>query len=208
MTNFYIPLEHIKKTAIEGGKILNTKCETDFSKLAHSYCGYELEIYKIEEREPVGFIDPDLTVSLAQIPHQTSYLKKYHTKLPIMCVNVLRLTNTTDIFAFFDYKSPGSLALDFILEHDIKNNDEELRLSPNHRFSTLLHKLKSTGDEKYIFALANKLQLNVDLIKSPTVLYRYKRPSVNSAPRGLLTALQYNEHWYVKITHTYMIQSI
>lgn len=161
--------------------------------------------FSIERREKIDWvclIDPVATVSLALIQQHSPILEEYANKLPIMCMNVSRYTYTVEAFYFKNPQNKNCIteSLEFYLRTDINNrNCEE---PPNEQFSNFLHRLKSNGYEDYIFDLANSLNLNVDLIYEPRILYRFIRTT--TTPIGYITAYCDNRNgslrWYVKTT--------
>lgn len=99
--------------------------------------------------------------------------------------------------------------------------------APNQKFSDFVHRLRSNGYTRYIFALATKLNLNVDHVRgnNTRIVTRYLRteykPSTVSKPSavgvngkrvlvgiGYLTVVQQDENrWYVKTTKTPIVNA-
>lgn len=159
----------------------------------------------IESRDTLNWeclIDHSATVSLALVHRHSTILREYANKLPIMCLNVSRFTYTVEAFYFKNPQNSNCItdALEFYLRTDIKNRNHDE--PPNQQFSNFLHRLKSNGYEDYVFDLAEHLNLNVDLIYEPKILYRYLRSSSSSTSvNGFITAYcSDGTRWYVKTT--------
>lgn len=158
-------------------------------------------------------VDTRALVSLALLDRAAGYLQAYASKLPLMCINVGRLIYTTDAFVYRNRSVDATTAaLQFYIGTDIfaasptsdgANADSRPSPPPNELFSNLVHRLRQTGYEEYVFALADHLQLNVDLVKSDNLLFRYTR--VESPTVGVLTAVRHDAEWYVKTTSEYLI---
>lgn len=159
-------------------------------------------------------VDIRALVSLACWDRTADYLQVYASKLPLMCINVNRLIYTTDAFVYSNRVSDATKdALQFYIGTDIRVStsfDTEGRpqdkvgvLPSNEQFSNLLHRLRETGYEEYVFALADLLHLNVDLVKSDNLLFRYTRLDLPTL--GVITAVRNGTDWYVKTTSDYVI---
>lgn len=159
--------------------------------LSPDQCGFEKSYIKNEAAlYCTPRADSRATVSLALINRQCSILQKYANKLPIMTINVSRLLYTIEAF-FFDVSDNVekrnkclSNALEFYIATDLKGNEPgDCTDNPgkpsaaNQQFSEFLHRLRSNGYIRYIFALATKLNLNVDLVNcsNPRIVTRYMR---------------------------------
>lgn len=159
-------------------------------------------------------VDTRAAVSLACWDRTAGYLQAYASKLPLMCVNVSRLIYTTDAFVYRNRSTDATTdALQFYIGTDIRQEnpcsppDDESSTPPsNELFSNLVHRLRRTGYEDYVFALADHLQLNVDLVKCDSLLFRYTRSA--SPTFGVLTAVRYETDWYVKTTADYLIKTM
>lgn len=142
--------------------------------------------------------DSRATVSLALVNRQSGLLKKYANKLPIMTINVARLLYTIEAFFYTVSDDPEKRnecsrhALEFYISTDLTDNYDDddndteslaMRHMPaNQQFSNFLHRLRSNGYLRYIFALAAKLNFNVDFVSSqnPRVVTRYMRTNYNN----------------------------
>lgn len=200
--------------------------------LPKSYCGFECKTLRRKTIRCVDSYDSRAVVSLALLA-QNSILSAYANKTPIMCVNVSRLRYTLQAFEFVGkFVDPISEALDFFIVTDIQRLEDEQKTSThpipaNAQFSRLLHSLRSSGYEQYIFALASRLSLDVDLVRcsandssdSAKTLFRYKRVEPMpyhgdaaknlSADRGIgvgvLTAVNYKNRWFVRTLESSII---
>lgn len=196
--------------------------------LPRQYCGFECEIRKRATLRCVDSQDARAVVSLALL-RQIRALSAYANKTPIMCINVNRFVYTVAAFEFVEQtEDPVSEALEFYVSEDVRQSDDLLTNSsttdpmtpPNERFSDLLHRLRSTGYEAYVFSLAERLNFDVDLVKchndksSPTkTLLRYRRiypPTERNSHStrigvGTLTAVDHGDRWFVKITTSPLI---
>lgn len=230
--------------------------------LPKQHCGYECNVYKRRSVKCNTEYDPRAVVSLALLNWKTPILQAYANKIPLMCINASRLQYTLDAFDYGGYRATAlaaendndtvGLALQFLIETDI--TQIPVSLEPNERFSQLLHTLRSSGYENYIFALARRLELDVDLAQckqdcNVNIVFRYKRRDTESAdserkrfdayidpsltallpsipptvstecrtrssyvenreyrPRnGLITAINYEDRWFVRTTQDYII---
>lgn len=188
--------------------------------LPNTYCGFVHEVCKRNTLTCIGSYDPKAVVSLALFKRK-DILSAYANKTPIMCVNVNRLMYTVAAFEFSNnFIDPVNEALDFLISSDIQRLDDEqhdssVNIPPNQMFSNLLHILRSTGYERYLFRLAKHLNLNVDLVKCQSAtanannktLLRYSRVSPNDIKIGIgtLTAVNHGDNWFVKVTATSVI---
>lgn len=178
-----------------------------------SRCGYRLETLHRQQVSVHVKVDTRALVSLALLDRAAGYLQAYASKLPLMCINVSRLIYTTDAFVYRNRSADATTAaLQFYIGTDIfaasptsdgANAEPRPSTPPNELFSNLVHRLRQTGYEEYVFALADHLQLNVDLVKSDNLLFRYTR--VESPTVGVLTAVRHDAEWYVKTTSEYLI---
>lgn len=181
-----------------------------------SRCGYRLQTLHRKRVSVHMKVDTRALVSLALLDRAAGYLQAYASKLPLMCVNVSRLIYTTDAFVYRNRSEDATTAaLQFYIGADIfaaspashDHTAEGVRSPPsNELFSDLVHRLRQTGYEAYVFALADHLQLNVDLVKSDNLLFRYTR--VETPTFGVLTAVRHGTEWYVKTTAEYLIQTV
>ena len=138
--------------------------------LPNAYCGFECKVLRRRTVRCIDSYDSRAVVSLALLERK-SVLAAYANKTPIMCINVSRFRYTLQAFEFVArFSDPIAEALDFFVKTDIQQLEEHQRLSthripPNAQFSELLHRLRSSGYEEYVFALAERLNLNVDLVR-------------------------------------------
>ncbi|MGI4816409.1 MAG: hypothetical protein ACRYE7_00215 [Janthinobacterium lividum] len=136
-------------------------------------------------------------------------MEAYVSKLSLMCLNVNRLVYTTRAFSF--RKIPdwnvGLKALDFYLRHDTSFTNHQLATNSvighttNLDFSTLLHRLRSSGYLEYIVELGRCLEYDVEVVlghdKQKVYVYKYVGTSV---VEGVLTAYYNETQWYVYIS--------
>jgi hypothetical protein len=216
-----------------------------YGTLTRERCGFKRSF---ERRPPLVCrinVDHNSVVSLALIRRRNTILGSYANKLPIMTINISRLLYTIEAFMFCD---PGvctgidrrkfkkfkpnddsrmptviESALDFYLRTDIESRPPNL--PANRQFSDFLHRLRSTGYLGYIFALATRLNFNIDLLINDTTCVRYHRVEASTKQTkigvGYLTVLVHrkrihyavasNEHyesqWYVKISAEPIVKS-
>lgn len=153
-------------------------------------------------------IDPRAVVSLVQAAARCPRLTQYASKRPLLLINVARFAWTVEAFGL----GPGcserdavtERALTFYLEADQASVSDQRHSAANERFSALLHRLRSSGYEAYILALARATGLHVDLIYG-TVSRRMSRHYRNDvcvpARVGFITALTDDgETWSVRVT--------
>lgn len=195
--------QQIKQDALDHGKLIKRKindCDPYASVMPQAICGFNFIILK---RDIMQWIVPSnlrQVVSLALFNQQSECLRLYANKRSLMCINVVRLTYTKLAFALRNLPGdPTHDALDFYINFEIEQIQNSKK-APNVQFSQLLHNLRNTGSEDYIFALARKLQLDVDLIKTANVVFRYTYP--NSF--GVLTALKHGPNWLVNSTRDFI----
>lgn len=201
--------EFINKKALDTGKlfssVLKKKDDSDF--LPNQHCEFVCNIENRKKIECNVTCDTRSLVSLALINPESEALKAYANKSPIMCINVCRLMYTREAFELRHLQSDdiSEDALQFYFKTDVQQLD--MKLQPNARFSNLLHQLRKSGYEKYIFALAKNLDMNVDLIYHPNVVFRYinKINLQNNLSIGTLTAIKDGSKWFVKSTKTPLI---
>lgn len=208
----------------------NVRNNIDLTKcILPSRCGFNKSYIKNEAvLHCIPIADSRATVSLALINSQCSILQKYANKLPIMTINVSRLLYTIEAFVFVSSDNPAQRndclrnALEFYIDTDLCFNVKHSKHLPaNERFSEFLHRLRSNGYYDYIFELATRLNLNVDVINHNNirVVTRYQRidrklkNEISSRQTvigvGYLTAVQQNENrWYVKITKTPIVNAV
>lgn len=181
----------------------------NFGKLARQQCGFKRSFEKKTALYCHHSIDQRAVVSLALVKRQSTILGAYANKLPIMTLNVSRFMYTVEAFVFRNYtpndQTAIQQALDFYVRTDIENRNNKLQ--PNLQFSEFLHCLRSSGYLKYIFALARKLNLNVDLVIDSSLVARYIRVDVHNVNTpsigiGYLTVVhpKNGSDWYVKTT--------
>lgn len=236
--------EYLKRRALYSGKLFSTDRRAATSTvvgeerkrflLPNSHCGFR---HSVLRRRPVrcqNRIDSRGLVSLALLDRKTRAIHDYANKLPVICVNVNRLTYTLD--AFLLRHQNDDRTIDYALQFYISSDIDELSkvtasLEPNDRFSRFLHLLRSDGYENYLFALARRLDLNVDLVRcddegnGDTKLFvRYTRTKLNdldllqkSPPSpslssqhdtGTLTAVHHGDQWYVRLSPQPIIVAI
>lgn len=174
-------------------------------------CGWTSDILP---KRPIQYCvndDERSTVSLALIKSNTSILNAYANKLPIMCINVSRLIYTVEAYkvleCFKTYDEYINAALTFYIETDMKLCDRTQQA--NQRFSNFLHRLRSSGYKEYIFALAQALNMSVDMNYSDSAFVRYKRANIDKTPaNGFITALRNGHKWYVKTSRHSLLEII
>lgn len=180
--NYYMPRPKPKLASISIGEYFSRRAfeaERYFTSLVgarslnflpKSYCGFECETLRRKTVRCIDSYDSRAVVSLALL-EKRSILLEYANKTPIMCINVSRFVYTLQAFKFVSrFSDPISEALDFFVKTDIRQLEERQersthRIPPNEQFSDLLHILRSSGYEQYIFTLAERLNFNVDLVK-------------------------------------------
>lgn len=229
--------EYLKSRALYSGKLFSTDrravAETREDKrflLPNAHCGFR---HSVLRRRPVrcqNRIDSRGLVSLALLDRKTQAIRDYANKLPVICVNVNRLTYTLDAFLLRHPNDDHTIdcALQFYISSDIDELARLTTLEPNDRFSRFLHLLRSDGYENYLFALARRLDLNVDLVRcedesdtaaAAKLFVRYTRTKLNdldllqkppslSSPslppvpqqQHTLTAVHHGDQWYVRLS--------
>lgn len=219
-------LMRVKRKALSDGRTFKSSASLTEATAAaakasdsipKSRCGYRLETLRRQQIRINVKVDTRALVSLACWDRTAGYLQAYASKLPLMCINVSRLIYTTDAFVYRNRSTDATTdALQFYIGTDIRvespaytSSDcppDESRLLPpfNELFSNLVHRLRQTGYEEYVFALADHLQLNVDLVKCDNLLFRYTRSRPPTF--GVLTAVRYEADWYVKTTADHLIK--
>lgn len=219
---------YFSQRAFETERYFTSIAETrTFDFLPRTYCGFECKTMRRNTLSCVDSYDSRAVLSLALFEQKT-ILSAYANKTPIMCINVSRLAYTLRAFEFANrFDDPVSEALDFLIVSDIQHldehqRDETSRVPPNALFSKLLHSLRSSGYERYIFMLAEHLNLDVDLVRchdetpdSRKIMFRYKRtpPTATEVSRfsradsvaqstavGVITAVNHGSRWFVKTT--------
>lgn len=159
-------------------------------------------------------------------PHRVSssetgiptYLEAYVSKLPLMCINVGRLVYTTRAFGFRNRPdwNVGLRALDFYLRYDTGHTqkrpqsygiDSGSRTS-NVEFSTLLHRLRSSGYLEYVLGLGKYLEYDVEVVlarnRRQAYVYKYVEGQVT---HGVLTAFYDASRWYVCVSATSRVRN-
>lgn len=191
----------LKMQAIATGKTFKVKTQ-ECLDLPGQQCGFRRSV---ELKNPVNCrVETDFraVVSLALIKKQSAILGTYANKLPIMTMNVSRYLYTVEAFNFQNTtKNSLSEAINFLITTDIKYRE---KCQANLEFSNFLHRLRSSGYTEYIFELARKLNLNVDLVLNRAIVIRYINISNNKTNKstsiGFLTAIRDADKWYVKTT--------
>lgn len=80
-----------------------------------------------------------------------------------------------------------------------------LDLLENEKFCNLLHRLKLPCYIDYIFELANKLNMHVDLIQADSLVFRYmNKTSISSC---VLTVISNGAEWYVQCTDSFVVST-
>lgn len=220
--------EYLKSRALYSGKLFSTDRRADETErrrflLPNVHCGFR---HSVLRRRPVrcqNRTDSRGLVSLALLDRKTQAIRDYANKLPIICVNVNRLTYTLDAFLLRHPNNDHTIdcALQFYINADIDELAKLTTLEPNERFSRLLHLLRSDGYENYLFALARRLDLNVDLVRcddegdsEAKLFVRYTRTKLNdldllqnkptpppsSHDSSTLTAVHHGDQWYVRLS--------
>lgn len=205
----------VKRKALSDGRTFKSSARLTEATVAaakasdsipKSRCGYRLETLHRQQIRITMKVDTRALVSLACWDRTADYLQAYASKLPLMCINVSRLVYTTDAFVYRNRSADATAdALRFYIGTDISAAYDDETPS-NELFSDLVHRLRKTGYEEYFFALADRLQLNVDLVKSDNLLFRYTRTEPPTF--GVLTAVRHEADWYVKTTADWLIKTI
>lgn len=197
-------------------------------------CGFNLHVMRREVFEDPGipeFIDTRRVVSLICLneikefsldtsgiksndfvsTEESNFLELYITKLPILCINYLRLQYTLDAFKFRKRVNLNNEtdALGFYLKQDIGEckYDIQKRLPPNEEFSNFVHRLRLCGYKNYIFNLARHLAYDVEYMRTSVrdLVYVYK--FVGQRTFGVLTVFHDDEHkWYVKVSESSLMR--
>jgi len=128
-----------------------------------------------------------------------TYMEAYMSKLPLMCINVNRLVYTARAFDF--RKNPewniGLRALDFYLKYETSHGNRQSTvngisggssLETNLDFSTLLHRLRSSGTLDYTLELARCLEYDVEVVFSRDRDKVYVYNNKKNRAQGVLTA--------------------
>lgn len=202
----------LKQRALDNGKLFNCvkqqhQQHVDF-KLPGERCGFTRRIEEKMSLKCIIETDDRAVVSLALLQKQSPILEAYANKLPIMTMNASRFLYTVEAFTYrnrnIDSTTAVQQALNFYFETDKKFRD--VNLPPNQQFSDLLHRLKSSGYDDYIFELAREINLNVDLAISRQLIVRYIKhdspASTRSSSIGFLTVIHDGDRWFVKTTKT------
>lgn len=208
--------EKMKRMAIDNGKLFKPQIGQPVLNLPVARCGYNMTIIPVERLKCVPEVDISAAVSLALLNQQSLILDSYANKLPIMAINVSRLLYTIEAFKLqnknTDERSPIIQAVEFYVRTDLAQRIGGTL--PNIQFSEFLHRLKSSGYEDYIFALAKETDMNVDYIIDARVAARYIKRS-GSAQRSYNTAIgtltvinEPNNEWYVKTTKSPILQPV
>ena len=124
-------------------------------------------------------------VSLALHKKNPQIFGHYISFLPLMCLNVRRINLTVSMLYYcFGEREDTRLAqkaIDYYISSDIITNDNLYSFcDAGHKFSNLLHLLKSSGYESYFVDLARNCGLNVDIAKNNNMVYSY---SLNTKQR-------------------------
>lgn len=195
-------------------------------------CGFSLQIMQRENYDDPGIsdiLDTRAVVSLAYMREmetfnidepglkissssdKTNFLELYLTKLPILCINRLRLQYTIDAFVFLNKVNlkASVRALEFYLKTDIDESYKDIqnRIPPNQEFSNFIHRLRSCGYKEYVFSLARHLAYDVEFMRTSVkdIVYVYK--FVGKHTFGVLTVFHDDEHkWYVKVSRTSLMR--
>lgn len=200
-------IQNLKRKAIDNGKNFYIEKTEEQLKQPKDQCGFKMSFIPVHHLKCQVFIDSRAVVSLALVNPMSLLLESYANKLPMMAINVSRLSYTIEAFTLQNKNvlntSVAQQALDFYFETDVKHRDKSL--PPNEQFSKFLHRLKSPGYLEYIFDLARKTDLNVDYVADSKVAARYIKIKGDptrqfSTSIGFLTAIhEPNNEWYVKI---------
>lgn len=196
-------LEKTKNEAVQNHTRFRRKRKDDFclDLLITEFCGYKS---KYLNREPFFYKKPEFNryISLAMYDFTTKCLGAYKSKLPILCINAYRLEYTVDAFKISGKTNIISDPLEFYLNFEIKRIN--MNLDPNERFSMLLHSLKKSGSEEYVYQLANYLDFNFDIIKRKNYVYRYvnikQSKNIHAPSFGVLTGAKVDSDWIVQPT--------
>lgn len=121
-------MEVIKSQLIDNGKYFaNNNLYLDFCRHRKEYENFMLKILTrscdgelVQKICTANEIDHDAVVSLAELPKNIPCYEKFKNKLPVMCVNVLRLTYSCDIFRYKRRSEQDIVqdALDFLIQTD------------------------------------------------------------------------------------------
>lgn len=80
-----------------------------------------------------------------------------------------------------------------------------LDLLENEKFCNLLHRLKLPCYMDYIFELATRLNMHVDLIQADSLVFRYmNKTSISSC---VLTVISNGAEWYVQCTDSFVVST-
>jgi len=144
--------------------------------------------------------DPRSVISIALLDKSLDCLTAYSDILPILAINESRFEYTCN--AFYHASSSSYTfndAIQFYINTDLKQIQNEK--SQNVKTSKLIHYLQSSGYENYIFQLADKLKVNIDIIHLPkNTVYCYTKYDVALSSR--ITAIYHNGYWYVVTSST------
>lgn len=184
---------------------------------------FTMKILKCDNLPTLEYIDTRRVVSLAcldDILDETactdiSFLEKYSSKIPLMCINAARLIYTTRAFVFrnrADWDNTTD-ALNFYLKIDSSYLENQYlsigrrEREPNLEFSKLLHCLRSSGYIEYIFELARHLKYHVELVlkESQNYVYVYKY-TTEQVTYGVLTAFYNETQWYVYVSYNSIVR--
>lgn len=218
--------EYLKSRALYSGKLFATDRRATAAAtttaerrrrqflLPNVHCGFR---HSVLRRRPIrcqNRIDPKGVVSLALLDRKTQAIRDYANKLPIICVNVNRLTYTLDAF-LLRYSDDETIdrALQFYIGTDIDELARSTTLEPNERFSRFLHLLRSDGYENYLFALARHLDLNVDLVRcgddgggdgdgDVKLFVRYRRTKFNELDLLQNSSQHHGDHYLHRATES------
>lgn len=185
--------------------------------------GFTMKILKCDNLPTLDYIDTRRVVSLACLDDildetactNVSFLEKYSSKIPLMCINAARLIYTTRAFMFrnrADWDNTTD-ALNFYLKIDSSYLENQYvsvyrrEREPNLEFSKLLHCLRSSGYVEYIFELARHLKYHVELVlkESQDFVYVYKY-TIEQVTYGVLTAFYNEAQWYVYVSSNSIVR--
>lgn len=187
-------------------------------------CGFTMRILKCDRLPILDYIDVRRVVSLACLDElmdeslcsDVSFLEKYSSKIPLMCINAGRLIYTTRAFVFRNRPDWDSVteALNFYLKIDSSYLENQYasvdrrEREPNLEFSKLLHCLRSSGYVEYIFELARHLKYHVELVlnESQNLVYVYKYTD-EQPTYGVLTAFYNETQWYFYVSYNSIVRN-
>lgn len=200
MSQYTSKLQLIKEQALNNGVLIENERWRELNNLPHTFPQHNLNIIvkDLTQHIPQSFIDPEISISLATYSDvcrtkEPNLLCYYANKLPIMCVNASRLKYVIDCFKYIQGTQID--ALNFIIQTSIQQVHDSEDPS-NLKFSRLLHNLKSTGDEFFFCKLAERIGLDIDIVKTNNLIYRYTLKEIKTIRQPVLTCFLYNGFWY------------